>query len=185
MPSPFHDRFREYPKEKLFSVILNAGDYQPEAIEAARDIVREKKWSADLENELGVQKKEDELKQEEYDKDISEKAEYYRQEVEFRKQNNSFQIRIADIPKLEGALADKGIRYFREDKNVGPQIDTYPTQTYFFKDEDVAAVDEISRSMGLITSPYTDYKPFFGLEMKIVLVVIVITLLGLLVMKIV
>ncbi len=75
---------------------------------------------------------------------------------------------------FESELRNKNITFSRADKNVGAQLDTFPTQTYYFKKEDTEQVDEIVLRLGLVTVPYTNIRPFWGFEVKVVLVVIVI-----------
>jgi hypothetical protein len=179
MKNAFYDKYLNFKKEELIKIVLTPSDYQHSAVIAARQVIEEKKWTDDLENEIEVKQKKDKAENEQYEQDIVEKAEYYKNIVEYKNQENSFQVRIADVPKFEGALEEKGIEFYREDKNIGVQIDTYPTQTYYFKDENFNAVDEISRNLKLVTTPYTDIKPFFGFEMKVLL--IVLSIMGLLI----
>jgi hypothetical protein len=167
-----YEKYQGFAKQELFDVLLESQDYTPEAVDAAMQILKEKGWSAELEKiRLERQEKAEAellLEQEE----IVEKAEYYKNVVEFRN-GYSFQVRIADIPRFEGILEEKNIAFFREDKNIGVQLDSYPTQSYYFRYEDAEKVDEIAKELQLITAPYTDIKPFWGFEMKAVVITII------------
>lgn len=184
MQTPFfYDTYKNYTQDELFKIVLSPDDFQPEAIIAARQIIAEKNWTNNLKKRLEEVNKEEIIEQEIYEQEIKEKAEYYKNVVEFKNDGNSFAVRIADIPKFESALNDNGIEFFREDKNIGVQLDSYPTQTYFFRNEDIEQVDEITKNLSLVTAPYTDIRPFWGFEIKVVLIVIALTLLVLLFFK--
>jgi hypothetical protein len=172
----YYERFRDYEKEELFKIVLSPDDYQHEGVIAAKQVITEKGWTRDLEVKQEKHKAIKEQEQKQYEQEIIEKAEYYRNALEFKSQGNTFQIRLADIPKFEGALAANNIDYFREDKNIGAQLDKYPTQSYYFKNEDIEIVDKIARELSLTTAPYTDYKPFFKFEIKVLLIAVVVVL---------
>lgn len=183
MTTQFYSRFKDYSQEQLFNMVLNADDYQAEALTVARQIIKEKGWTNDLDKQIEeINKKkleEEDIEQQE----IIEKAEYYKNIVKFKNDNNSFQIRIADIPRFEGVLVKEGIEFFREDKNIGVQLDSYPTQTYFFLNKDVERVDEISKKLRLVTAPYNDIKPFIKFEIKVLFIAILFTILLIILLK--
>ena len=174
MTTEFHKRFLSYSEEELFNIVLNPSDFQLDAVLEAKQIIFDKNWTRDFNERLAALNKKIAKEQEQIEQEIEEKAEYYKNVLVIKNDGNSFQIRIADIPKFEAELNDKGIEFFREDKNIGVQLDNYPSQTYFFKNEDIAVVDEISKNIGLITAPYTDIKPFFRFEIKVILIVVVV-----------
>lgn len=177
MTSQFYNRFKNYSKEELFRIVLTPEEFQPDAIITAKQIINEYGWTNDLDILLKEKQTKDLEEENLLNQDIKEKAEYYKNVVAFKNDNYSFQVRIADIPKFEAALYEKGIEFFREDKYIGVQLDIYPTQTYFFKKKDAAKVDEITKNIGLITAPYTDIKPFFKFEVKVVLIAITLIIL--------
>ncbi len=172
-----YDQYQSLNKDDLFDILLHPENYQAEAIPVAKKVISEKRWTNDLNKKLDEIKKKHEKDQEKFQLEVEEKANYYKNVVAFKNQGNSFQVRIPDIPKLEGALEEKEIAFFREDKNIGVQLDTYPTQSYYFKDEDVEAVDKLTQELGLITAPYADAKPFFFFELKALVVIIAICIL--------
>ncbi len=177
----FQTHFSSFSNEKLFNIILDPKDYQPQAIEAARSLVKER----GLENELNAllhkqAAAQDVQEQQEFD-EVVEKAKYYKDLVEWRETGVSFSIRIFDIPRFEGQLTEEQIVFHREDKHVGAQLDTYPTQMYYFRKEDAERVDELVKKLELITAPYTDIKPFFKFEIIVTVAVVFIVLLCLIV----
>ena len=176
MKNDLHSKYTQLSKEALFQVILSPFDYTSEAVDTAKQIASEKKWDIELNQLLEAQQKETEQKEIEEEIEIEEKAEYYKELLDFKKQRNSFEVRIADVPKFEGVLVENDIQFFREDKNIGAQIDIYPTQTYYFRNEDVEQVDKIVKELTLITSPYIDYKPFFKMEMIVIIIVVIAVL---------
>lgn len=183
MTKYFYNRFKNYNQEELFKIVFAPDDYQPEAVNAARQLITEKNLTNDFNKRLEEQNKKNIEEEELLQQEISEKAEYYKSVVEFKNDNNSFQVRIADIPKFEGALGAEGIDFFREDKNIGVQLDSYPTQTYFIRNEDAEKVDEIVKGLGLVTLPYSDIKPFFNFQIKVLLIVVALTILLVLLLK--
>lgn len=176
-----YDTYKDLPKEKLFKILLSPGDYQPDALAVARQVLSDKNWTADLEQEIERRKQEEEQIRLEQEEEVIEKAAYYKNVVEYKSHRNAFQIRIPDMPRFEIALTERNIEYFREDKHIGVQLDNYPTQTYYFKNEDAAQVDQLVKELQLITAPYTDYKPFFKFELKAIAAAIVIIFLVLLI----
>lgn len=174
MSQLFYEKYQTLEKFELFDIVLRPEDYQPEAIPVAKQVISERGWSNELNEKMAEANKEREQKEEEFQHEVEEKAEYYKNVVEFKNQGNSFQVRIPDIPRFEGALEEHNIPYFREDKNIGPQLDAYPTQSYYFKNEHVDVVDQLSQDLGLVTAPYADIKPFFKFELKVLVIVIVI-----------
>ena len=161
MYTKYYERFQTYPAEKLFKIILNPSDFQDEAVQTAKKIVEEKNWTEALNL-----KKEEKIKlqiiaEENETEEIETKAAYYNEILDYQTNGFSFEVRIADFAKLEGALYERGIPFYRADKNIGVQLDAYPTQTYYFKNKDKMIVDDLTKEIGLLTLPYADIKPFF------------------------
>lgn len=173
----FYNRFKNYNQNQLFNIVLNPDDFQLEAINAAKKIIAENNWTNLLDKKIEEANNE-KIKQEEILlKEIAEQAEHYKNVVELKNENNYFQIRIVDIPKFEAALELNGIDFYREDKNIGGQLDHYPTQTYFFRIKDSDKVNSIVKNLGIVTAPYSDIKPFFNFQLKIVLIVVILSIL--------
>lgn len=173
-----HQTYLTFTKEKLFKIFLSPQDYTEEALETAKKVAEEKGWKEDLTNLLAEKQKEIDQKEIENENEIVEKAEYYKRLVKVKEQKYSFEVRIADVPKFEGALNDAEIEFFREDKNIGAQIDVYPAQTYYFVAEDAEKVDAIVKELALITAPYFDYKPFFKMEVIVLVVIVLLVLIA-------
>jgi len=173
----FHEHFSTFDNEKLFKIILDPNDYQPQAIAAAQAIVKER----GVQEELAVLLKERDAAQEVQEQqafdEIVEKAKYYKSVVEIKQQGFYFNIRVSDVPKFESQLAQHAIEFHREDKHIGAQLDTYPTQIYYFKREDTEIVDQLVKGLKLVTVPYMDIKPFFKLEFFVLLAVIILFIL--------
>ena len=176
MATQFYNKYKDLSKEKLIEIILSPADYQPEAISVAKQIIIEKGWENDLQEKIKENNIKNIKEEELVERDIKEKAEYYKNAVEFKNQGNFFQVRIADIPKFEASLIINNIEFFRENKNLGAQLDVYPTQTYFFKNNDIEVVDKISKEIGLVATPYADIKPFFRFEVIVLLIVIAVVI---------
>ncbi len=173
MSPELYERYQAYSKKQLFDILINKEDYQPDAVKAAERVVKENNWEedfAELINEL----------EQEYQAGIEEKAAYYKKAVEFKKDRISFEIKPSDIPKFEATLIKHDIEFFREDKYVGTQLDSYPTERYYFKKEDSKTVDKICIDLKLITLPHVDVKPFWSMELKVTIIVILVFLLALL-----
>lgn len=161
MHTKYYERFQTYPAEKLFNVILNPPDFQDEAVETAKRIVEEKNWVEALNIQLEEKNKLELIADAIETEEIENKAAYYNEILDYQTNGFSFEVRIADFAKLEGALIEREIEFYRADKNIGVQLDTYPTQTYYFKNKDKLVVDELTKEIGLLTLPYADIKPFF------------------------
>ncbi len=173
----FHQHFSSFDNEKLFKIILDPTDYQPQAIATAQAIVKERGAQEELAALLKARDAAQEVQEQlEFD-EIVEKANYYKSVVEIKQQGFYFNIRVSDVPKFEGQLAQHGIEFHREDKHIGAQLDTYPTQTYYFKREDTETVDRLVKGLKLVIVPYMDIKPFFKFEILVLLAVIILFIL--------
>jgi hypothetical protein len=170
----FQTRFSTFTNEKLFSIILDPKNYQPLAIEAARAILIERGLENELNALLEQQAAEQEVQEQQEFDEVVEKAKFYKDLVEWRESGVSFNIRVSDMPRLESALVSHDIAFHREDKHIGAQLDAYPTQVYYFRQEDSEAVDQLVKELELITMPYTDIKPFFkfGIVATIIMVIV-------------
>lgn len=181
MRSEFYDRFHTFRKDQLFEVALSSNKYKPEAIETAKEIIGKKGWLEEFNTLLNEQRQQEIEAQQQAEEEIIENAEYYKRVVDFKQQNNTIQVRTPDIPKIEGALRNAGIDFYCEDKNVGAHIDEFPSQTYFFKNEDFARIDQIIKEIELVTTPYNDVSSFVKFELKtfVIFIIVVLTLIGL------
>ena len=158
----FYNRYQKLSKEELISIVLNPCDYQDEAVLTAKKIIEEKSWTADLKQQI-TERNQKRTEEEELETiEMAEKAAYYQNILELKKEKNSFEVRIADVAGFEARLVENEIEFYRQDKNIGAQLDLYPTQTYFFKTEDCARVDELVIEMGMNTVPYTN--PFISMQ---------------------
>jgi hypothetical protein len=176
MATDFYHLYKNYNQQKIFKILLNPGEYQPLAIEAAKQIVKDKNWDKEYAKIYEERQKEIEKQEEELNLEIEEKANYYKEIVNLKNQKNSLQVRIGDVVKFEGALKEHQIEFYREDKNIGAQLDQYPTQTYYFNAEDLEKVDKITIEIGLVAAAYVDHKPFMKFEIIVIIIVILIVL---------
>jgi predicted nuclease with TOPRIM domain len=177
MTGSLYEKFKYYNQEKLFVIGFNPENYKPEIVQIAKQIIAERGWKDIFERELEEIKKQRKEAEDHYEEDIKEKAEYYKNVVEFKNEGNSFQVRITDIPNFEAALNACEIEFHREDKHIGVQLDSYPTQTYFFRDQDIRKVDDITKELQINTAPYADIRPFVRFEIKVIVIVIIIIIL--------
>lgn len=166
----FYDTYKNYSKEELFGIIINQKDYQPEAIKAAMHLIENKKWSDELAIFVEEMNKNREEKEEILNQEIVEKAAYYKRWVELREENNHIEINIGDVPKFEGELNILGIEYFKEEKNIGTLDNKYVIQRYFFKSEDIEAVNELTKKLQLITGIHSNNEKLFKYERIVYLV---------------
>lgn len=172
MTTFLYEKFKYYNQEILFEMGFNSKNYKPEILEVVKQIIAERGLTEIFEKELDEINKKRKEEEEQYDEKIEEKANYYKNVVEFRNDGNSFQIRIADIPRFEAALNEQEIEFFREDKHIGIQLDTYPTQTYFFRNKDIQQVERITKELELNTAPYADISPFIRFEIIVIIIVV-------------
>ena len=169
MENEFYIKYKTFSKNKIFDILINKDDYQNDAVNAAKKIIRENNWDSELKEIIEIQKQN-------YNNEIAEKAEYYKNIIEFQKDNFYFNIKIADVPKFEAELIKENIDFYREDKNIGPQLDYFPTEKYYFKKKDIEKADNICKRINLITQPYSEHKQFFRFEVKVILIVIIIAI---------
>src|SRR4051812_41016611 len=116
MTPSLYELYKSFRKHELFKILLSPKDYQPEAVETAKRIIKEKNWTVEYEKALADNNMVIEKHEQQLQKEIEEKAAYYTKAVKFQEQHNSFQVRIADTAKFEGALINEGIDFFKEDK---------------------------------------------------------------------
>ena len=150
MENQFYELYNTFDKQELFDVIIHAADYQPEAVECAMQVMREKRWSNDYSELLQAQSEQLKEKEQEEQQDILLKAEFYRKEVEIKMQNNGYSIRGTEdgmLARFIEALADKDIEYFQESEYSVLKFN--PSNEYYFKNEDVAEVDALCKELGI------------------------------------
>ncbi|HET6226614.1 MAG TPA: hypothetical protein VFF27_10065 [Bacteroidia bacterium] len=173
----YYDKFKDYNQENLFEIIFNKTDYKSEIIHIVKQIITERGLTESLEKAIQVRNAKAEEEEQHYQAEIRENYEYYKSAFEIKKDRNSIQIRISDIPLFEGALHEHKIDFHREDKHVGAQVDSYPTQTYFFLNKDIDQVDRITKELKINTAPYADIRPFFKKELIITGIVLIVVML--------
>lgn len=159
----FYDKYQDYTKKQLFDILFHRDDYQQEAVEAATYFLRKNKWDAEFEKLL-------EKQQQAYETEITEKAEYYSKEVEFRKDNNYYLIRPGEAQAFEDRLNIANIRYFKMDNDVDLFKVPYPAVVYYFKNQDIEAVDKICVELNLETTFNVDQNPFLKMEVKVMII---------------
>lgn len=82
MISPYYKTFSSYSKEQLLDILSKENDYQPEAVETARNIAAHNGWLHEIEESIAAKEKN-------YEEEIENKAAYYRKAVEFENENNN------------------------------------------------------------------------------------------------
>ena len=150
MAKQFYELYNTFDKQELFDIIINAADYQPEAVECAIQVMHEKRWDNDYRRLLQAQEEQSKIKEEEEQEEILIKAEFYRKEIEIKMQHNGYSFRPASddlLQKFLEALADKGIEYFQESEYSVLKFNA--SSEYYFRNEDVAEVDALCKEIGL------------------------------------
>ena len=160
MSDDFYLKFKAYSKDQIFYVLELKNEFQPEAVKAATRILFENQWETEFAESIIEKEKA-------FQKEVEEKADYYRKAVEFQKERNFVNIRPGDIPRFEASLIENNIEFYREDKNIGPLLERYPTEKYYFKEKDAAVVDKICIDLQVAALPYADDKPFFSFHLKV------------------
>ncbi|MDB5271850.1 MAG: hypothetical protein JWO58_217 [Chitinophagaceae bacterium] len=150
----FYTTFQSFADEQLFTLVLQPKDYKEEAIATARFILKERRLETLLqEKEKQQQQFVLEQEQQEYEQ-VVESAKYYKDLVHAREHGVSFNVPLTEIPAFEGELTYREIPFFKEDKNIGPGVESYPTQKYFFDPKYSEAVDELVKQSKINTIPY-------------------------------
>lgn len=167
------DRYKEYSDNKIIEIIIQKDNYQKEAVDIALEIIKER----NLDKELDKVLQKNEIENEKLEQ---AKFEQY-EKVKDINLSNRINVKIADVAKFEGELVKQNINFYREDKNIGGGLELYPSQNYFFSDEDFLNADKACVNLGL-TDAYQDIKPYFRFELKILLIVAALIIVALLIL---
>jgi len=173
MSSEFYDLYKSYEQHELFEVLLHPDDYQPEAVECAKQVLREKRWQADYQKLLEEQKTEQEQEAEEEQEDNLEKAEYFRKAVEIKMQHHLYSVLLGDTEKFEERLAALKLDYFKEDQTLSRQSYNPDFQLYYFKTEDTDTVDAIGKELGIFNNVYDSAQAQGKSQMKFLGIILI------------
>jgi hypothetical protein len=177
MSSEFYDLYKSYDQQELFEILLNPDGYQPEAIECAKQILREKRWSADYQKALEIKKAEQDKADKVEQEDILEKADYYKRAVEIKMQHNAYSVLLGDTSKFEAKLSELNIEYFTDSQSDILQPLTTDYQTYYFKNEDIATVDSIYKELNISSAVFNVEKKAFDFEVRLLFFIVIAVLL--------
>jgi len=154
MSSEFYDLYNSFEQPELFDVLLNPDNYQPEAVECAKQVLREKRWT-DAYSKVYAEKKVEQRQQDEEEQTNNVKlAEYYRKAVDIKMQHHRYSVLHGDGDRFEERLAALNIEYFKEDPTLSRLNFNPEYQAYYFKTNDIDAVDEIGKELGIFSAAY-------------------------------
>jgi hypothetical protein len=173
MNSSFYDLYNSYNQQELFEVLLHPEDYQREAIDCATQILVEKKWADEYDKVCEEKKTEQEKQTEEEEANNLKMAEYYRKAVDIKMQHNGYKVLLADTEKFEERLAALNIDYFKEDPTLSRQAFNPDFHYYYFKAEDVVAVDAIGKELGIFSNAYENTKAQDRAQWKFLAVILI------------
>ncbi len=146
----FLETYRTFEKEQLFQIVLFPDEYKEEAILAAKQVITEKGWKRELDKALEQQNIKEQEEQEQYEQDVIDKAEYYKNYVELKNEGISFQINKESTVLFEDKLIENNIEFFRADKQIISELNyDEDCQTYYLKKTDYEKAIEIKKELGL------------------------------------
>ena len=154
MSSAFYKLYSGYSKQELFEVLLQPEDYQREAIDCAVQILVEKKWADEYDKLCEEHNAEQEKLADEENANNAKLAEYYRKAVDIKMQNHGYNVLHGDTDRFEERLDALNIDYFKEDSSLSRLNFNPEYQPYYFKTEDIDAVDEIGKDLGIFSKAY-------------------------------
>ena len=154
MKNEFYSRFNRFEQNDLFRIIIVSEEYTTDAIDTALTIVREKGWQDDLNQKLAETETE-KIKQEIVEDDkIVEKFNHYRAFVEFKEENNPFEINISDVPQFESELINQEVPFYRDDNKLGFDRKYSINPKYYFRDIDVDKADAIQKKLNIKSAEF-------------------------------
>ena len=118
--SSLYEIYKDHPKEELFAIVVSRNDYNPEVLTVVHRIIKENNWRSELTMFIEDFQHSKKLKEKRDWEELESQSKFYKDSVEFKRNNLYHEARISHIPMLESQLIENEIPFFRED-NEGRQ----------------------------------------------------------------
>ena len=156
--SNLYEIYKDHPKEDLFAIVVSRNDYNPEVLTVVHRIIKENNWSSELamfiedfQHSMKLKEKRDWQEQESQSK-------FYKDSVEFKRNNLYHEARISHIPMLESQLIENEIPFFREDNEGRQNLSQTQVIKYYFKPEDADSAFRLISSLKFSDENYSQDK---------------------------
>jgi hypothetical protein len=164
-----------YKPKQLFEVIVKEADYESDAIDAAMALINEQGLYSSLQIVLNRNAEKKKQKEEERIQKIKEKEEHYQQVSQFQEDGIVFSVSLDNVTEFEKRLTEEGIEYYRYDKISDFEVDSMPTQNYYFNKRYAEEVNVITKEIDFKKLEVLDSKkPIKYLEFYVLVGVVII-----------
>jgi hypothetical protein len=145
----FYPLFMHYKPKQLYEVVVNNTDFEAEAVDAAMFLINEQGLLGGLEI---AQKKFQEKKiraKEEKEIEKQQKEEHLQKVSTYQEDGVVFGVPLGDVKQFEDKLSEAGIEFYRNDSLEGFEVDSAPTQNYYFGKKYLKEVNLIVKEIEL------------------------------------
>ena len=169
----FYPLFMHYKPKQLFEVVVNNADFEKDAVDAALYLINEQGLQSSL--ELAKQRRAEKLEKEIQSKIIveQEKEEHLQNVAAFQEDGIVFSVPLGDVKQFEDRVSQEGIEFYRNDKLEGFDVDTAPTQSYYFNKKYAAEINVIVREIEMTKVIPNEKKSIKHMEIYVLIGVVI------------
>ena len=145
--SSLYEIYKDHPKEELFAIVVSRNDYNPEVLTVVHRIIKENNWRSELTMFIEDFQHSKKLKEKRDWEELESQSKFYKDSVEFKRNNLYHEARISHIPMLESQLIENEIPFFREDNEGRQNLSQTQVIKYYFKPEDADSAFRLISSL--------------------------------------
>ncbi len=169
----FYPLFMHYKPKQLFEVVVNDADFEKDAVDAALFLINEQSLQSSLQLALKRHQEKIEKQKQEYIDVEKEKHEHLQNVAAYQEEGIVFSVPLGDVKHFEDRIAEEGIDFYRNDKLDGFDVDSAPTQNYYFNKKFAAEVHVIVREIEMSKVIPNEKKMVKHVEVYVLLGVII------------
>ncbi len=143
----FYPLFMHYKPKQLYEVVVNNADFEKDAVDAAMYLIEEQSLQGGLKLAIARQSEKAEKEKQERIDIEKQKHEHLQNVAEFQEDGIVFSVPLGDVKQFEDRLAEEGIEFYRNDKLESFDVDSAPSQSYYFNKRYTSEVNVIVREI--------------------------------------
>ncbi len=169
----FYPLFMHYKPKQLYEVVVNDTDFEKDAVAAAMFLIEEQSLQGGL--KMAMERNLQKIQREEQERINvqKEKEEHLQNVAAFQEEGIVFSVPLGDVKQFEDRIAAEGIEFYRNDKLESFDVDSAPTQSYYFNKRYAAEVNVIVREIEMSKIIPNEKKSIKHLEIYVLVGVVI------------